>query len=338
MIRLLESDSCEGGKRSSRPSILVLNQEKITFRKELSNKKTIRKILKEEKNFIQFHGMLIEVWENIILHLDIKEILKLSSISREAFYMFHSNNSEVDHLWKSLLERDYQIVNKYKEKNFKETFKKRFRLNCIVESNTPLKSFQFIFIDSKEHFLNSMFKEYFNKLDSMDHSFQKRIILNEDVYQLDIFNISSHLTSNLFDMMVRSGNGFIISFELNDWTSFENVKVYHELIRKSVQDFDCDLPCLIVGLGGNDSDRLIPEIDILKMAKSLNCSYQRIVEKNKGAVEHIFMEMLNIISNLSNPFNIQFPDLPWMNHQAMHHPLEHFMMESDEFKMKCEIN
>jgi hypothetical protein len=338
MIRLLESESCEGGKRSSRPSVLVINQEKITFRKELSNKKTIRKILKEEKNFIQFHGILIEVWENIILYLGIQDILKLSSISREAFYMFHSNNnSEVEHLWKSLLERDYQIVNKYKEKNFKETFKKRLRLNCILESNIPLKSFQFIFIDSEEHSLNSMFKQYFNKLDSMDHSFQKRIILNEDVYQLDIFNISSHLTSNLFDMMVRTGNGFIISFYLNDLTSFQNVPIYHELIRKSVQDFDCDIPCLVVGLDGNDSDRLIPEKDILNMTKSLNCSYYQPIVKNKDTVEHIFIEMLNIISNLSNPFNIQFPDLPWMNHQAIHHPLENFMLD-DEFKMKCEIN
>eukprot|EP01080_Neovahlkampfia_damariscottae_P010382 gene10382-2911_t len=311
----------------------ALNLKKLSVRLSIELKKDIEEI--------EIYGILIEIWETIILYLGIEEVLNLSSISKDIFVLFSSES-----IFESLLKRDFKIVNKYKEiQSYKETYKKRFELEKIIKSNKKLKEYKIILIgEEKNLILEKEFQKYFNSKeeDKFDNNSiqQKRIILNEKPIQIDIFNISYsniYFSSNIFDMIVRTGNAFIISFNLNNFDSFKKVKIYFNLIKKSIQDFDeFEIPILIIGINflkfyENDQNNnqsnstLISKEDILKEFGNLN--YFEFTNKNND-IELILNEIISIISNLKNPFQI-LHDLPWID--------QNVQQEEQERERKCSI-
>ena len=100
-------------------------------------------------------------------------------------------------------------------------------------------------------------------------AYRKKLLIDGQLCCLDILDTGSQEEFSAFrDQYMRTGEGFLLVFSLNDSKSFEDILQYREEIRR-VNDGE-DVPMVLVG---NKCDVLKWDVDV-RQAKATAMSYQ----------------------------------------------------------------
>nr|XP_033499705.1 ras-related protein R-Ras2-like isoform X2 [Epinephelus lanceolatus] len=97
------------------------------------------------------------------------------------------------------------------------------------------------------------------------------------------------------EQYMRSGEGFLLVFALNDRGSYHEVQKFHTQILR-VKDRD-DFPMVLVGNKADlEQQRVISREDAQAFARENRIHYMEASAKNRYNVDEVFMELVQIIS------------------------------------------
>ena len=101
----------------------------------------------------------------------------------------------------------------------------------------------------------------------------------------------------MIDEWIKTANGFLLVFAINDKDSFEALKVKLKRINKNNKG---DIPCILVGNKCDlESKREVNKQDAMDLAKSLGTKYietSALTDEN-GNVKTVFVECAKMILN-----------------------------------------
>ncbi|XP_049416310.1 ras-related protein R-Ras isoform X2 [Epinephelus fuscoguttatus] len=96
------------------------------------------------------------------------------------------------------------------------------------------------------------------------------------------------------EQYMRSGEGFLLVFALNDRGSYHEVQKFHTQILR-VKDRD-DFPMVLVGNKADlEQQRVISREDAQAFARENRIHYMEASAKNRYNVDEVFMELVQII-------------------------------------------
>ncbi|KTG31779.1 hypothetical protein cypCar_00017361 [Cyprinus carpio] len=99
------------------------------------------------------------------------------------------------------------------------------------------------------------------------------------------------------EQYMRSGEGFLLVFALNDSGSYDEIQKFHTQILR-VKDRD-DFPMVLVGNKSDlDQQRVISRDEAMSFARENRIHYMESSAKNRHNVDEVFMEVVRAIRYL----------------------------------------
>ncbi|KER30445.1 hypothetical protein T265_13175, partial [Opisthorchis viverrini] len=95
------------------------------------------------------------------------------------------------------------------------------------------------------------------------------------------------------DQYMRTGEGFLCVFAVNNYKSFEDIHQYREQIRR-VKDSD-DAPMVLVGNKLDLTHRAVGANDAKMLARSFNIPYVETSAKTRQGVDEAFYTLVREI-------------------------------------------
>ncbi|OON14497.1 Ras family protein [Opisthorchis viverrini] len=101
------------------------------------------------------------------------------------------------------------------------------------------------------------------------------------------------------DQYMRTGEGFLCVFAVNNYKSFEDIHQYREQIRR-VKDSD-DAPMVLVGNKLDLTHRAVGANDAKMLARSFNIPYVETSAKTRQGVDEAFYTLVREIRKYVSP-------------------------------------
>jgi len=131
---------------------------------------------------------------------------------------------------------------------------------------------------------------------TIEDSYRKQVLIDGETCLLDILDTAGQEEySAMRDQYMRTGEGFLLVFALNEYKSFENIQHYREQIRR-VKDSD-DVPMVLVGNKCDLSQRAIDQRTIMELARSYGVPYEETSAKTRIGVDNAFHALVREIKN-----------------------------------------
>lgn len=132
---------------------------------------------------------------------------------------------------------------------------------------------------------------------TIEDSYRKQVVIDGETCLLDILDTAGQEEySAMRDQYMRTGEGFLLVFAVNNAKSFEDIAMYREQIKR-VKDAD-DVPMVLVG---NKCDLQMISIDPKEardVAQNYNIPYVETSAKTRMGVDEAFYTLVREIRRL----------------------------------------
>uniref|UniRef100_A0A915MDN4 Transmembrane protein 231 n=1 Tax=Meloidogyne javanica TaxID=6303 RepID=A0A915MDN4_MELJA len=107
---------------------------------------------------------------------------------------------------------------------------------------------------------------------TIEDSYRKQVLIDGETCLLDILDTAGQEEySAMRDQYMRTGEGFLLVFALNEYKSFENIHAYREQIRR-VKDND-EVPMVLVGNKCDLQQRAVDQRSVQELARSFGIPF-----------------------------------------------------------------
>jgi GTPase KRas protein len=129
---------------------------------------------------------------------------------------------------------------------------------------------------------------------TIEDSYRKQVLIDGETCLLDILDTAGQEEySAMRDQYMRTGEGFLLVFALNELKSFENIQHYREQIRR-VKDND-DVPMVLVGNKCDLTQRATDQRTIQELSRSYGIPYEETSAKTRVGVDDAFHALVREI-------------------------------------------
>ncbi|KAJ3442612.1 ras-like protein [Anaeramoeba flamelloides] len=130
---------------------------------------------------------------------------------------------------------------------------------------------------------------------TIEDSYTSQNVIDEEVAYIEILDTAGQDEySALRPTYIRSGDGFLIVYAINNQNSFDQVEMFRQEILR-VKDSDNE-PILLVGNKSDlEKERKISVTEREDLAKSMSCKSLETSAKTNHNVEKAFFEMVRLI-------------------------------------------
>ncbi|KAI8500164.1 PREDICTED: GTPase HRas [Branchiostoma belcheri] len=129
---------------------------------------------------------------------------------------------------------------------------------------------------------------------TIEDSYRKQVVIDGETCLLDILDTAGQEEySAMRDQYMRTGEGFLCVFALNNTKSFEDISMYREQIKR-VKDSE-QVPMVLVGNKADLPQRVVDNKQAQDMAKSYSIPYVETSAKTRLGVEDAFYTLVREI-------------------------------------------
>lgn len=129
---------------------------------------------------------------------------------------------------------------------------------------------------------------------TIEDSYRKQVVIDGETCLLDILDTAGQEEySAMRDQYMRTGEGFLLVFAVNEAKSFENVTQYRDQIRR-VKDSD-EVPMVLVGNKCDLAQRTVESRAILDASRSLGMPAVETSAKTRMGVDDAFYTLVREI-------------------------------------------
>jgi small GTP-binding protein len=129
---------------------------------------------------------------------------------------------------------------------------------------------------------------------TIEDSYRKQVLIDGETCLLDILDTAGQEEySAMRDQYMRTGEGFLLVFALNELKSFENIQNYREQIRR-VKDSD-EVPMVLVGNKCDLAQRAMAQRSVAELARSFGIPYEETSAKTRVGVDDAFHALVREI-------------------------------------------
>ncbi|XP_021345848.1 GTPase HRas [Mizuhopecten yessoensis] len=130
---------------------------------------------------------------------------------------------------------------------------------------------------------------------TIEDSYRKQVVIDDETCLLDILDTAGQEEySAMRDQYMRTGEGFLCVFAVNNLKSFEDINTYKEQIKR-VKDAE-EVPMVLVG---NKMDlqeqHMVEDKDAKALANTYNIPYVRTSAKTRQGVDDAFYSLVREI-------------------------------------------
>ncbi|UJR33830.1 hypothetical protein I4U23_021254 [Adineta vaga] len=142
-------------------------------------------------------------------------------------------------------------------------------------------------------------------------SYRKAVMLDGEEVQIDILDTAGQENyAAIRDTYIRSGEGFLLVFDVTDAESFTDLnELYEQILR--VKNGGTNIPAILVG---NKIDlaerRKVTLEDAEQKARSWSIRYIETSAKTKHNVDKVFCELMRIVRPFKHPVRETNPTAP----------------------------
>ncbi|XP_065331535.1 ras-like protein 2 [Cloeon dipterum] len=130
---------------------------------------------------------------------------------------------------------------------------------------------------------------------TIEDSYVKQCVIDDVPAKLDILDTAGQEEfSAMREQYMRSGEGFLLVFAVNDRNSFDEIYKFHRQILR-VKDRD-EFPMLLVGNKADlDRQRVISQSDAAALSRQLKIPYIECSAKLRMNVDQSFYELVRLV-------------------------------------------
>lgn len=129
---------------------------------------------------------------------------------------------------------------------------------------------------------------------TIEDSYRKQVVVDDETCLLDILDTAGQEEySAMRDQYMRTGEGFLCVFAINNAKSFEDIKQYREQIKR-VKDSE-DVPMVLVGNKIDLPNRQVELKDAQKTAEEFGIPFVQTSAKTRYGVEDAFYTLVREI-------------------------------------------
>ncbi|KAL4622686.1 Ha-ras Harvey sarcoma viral oncogeneb-like [Arapaima gigas] len=129
---------------------------------------------------------------------------------------------------------------------------------------------------------------------TIEDSYRKQVVIDGETCLLDILDTAGQEEySAMRDQYMRTGEGFLCVFAINNTKSFEDIHQYREQIKR-VKDSD-DVPMVLVGNKCDLPARTVDTRQAQELARSYGIPYIETSAKTRQGVEDAFYTLVREI-------------------------------------------
>lgn len=129
---------------------------------------------------------------------------------------------------------------------------------------------------------------------TIEDSYRKQVVIDGETCLLDILDTAGQEEySAMRDQYMRTGEGFLLVFAVNNAKSFEDIAMYREQIRR-VKDSD-DVPMVLVGNKCDLQMRSVDQNTVLETAQNYNIPTIETSAKTRMGVDDAFYTLVREI-------------------------------------------
>nr|ACI03080.1 RAS [Meloidogyne incognita] len=129
---------------------------------------------------------------------------------------------------------------------------------------------------------------------TIEDSYRKQVLIDGETCLLDILDTAGQEEySAMRDQYMRTGEGFLLVFALNEYKSFENIHAYREQIRR-VKDND-EVPMVLVGNKCDLQQRAVDQRSVQELARSFGIPFIDTSAKTRKHVDEAFHALVREI-------------------------------------------
>lgn len=129
---------------------------------------------------------------------------------------------------------------------------------------------------------------------TIEDSYRKQVVIDGETCLLDILDTAGQEEySAMRDQYMRTGEGFLLVFAVNNAKSFEDIAMYREQIKR-VKDAD-DVPMVLVGNKCDLPSRIVDVKQASELAKSYGVPFVETSAKTRMGVDEAFYTLVREI-------------------------------------------
>ncbi|XP_036382218.1 GTPase HRas-like [Megalops cyprinoides] len=129
---------------------------------------------------------------------------------------------------------------------------------------------------------------------TIEDSYRKQVVIDGETCLLDILDTAGQEEySAMRDQYMRTGEGFLCVFAINNCKSFEDVHLYREQINR-VKDSD-SVPMVLVGNKSDLASRTVETRQAQELAKGYGVPFVETSAKTRQGVEEAFYTLVREI-------------------------------------------
>ncbi|XP_065129209.1 GTPase KRas [Paramisgurnus dabryanus] len=129
---------------------------------------------------------------------------------------------------------------------------------------------------------------------TIEDSYRKQVVIDGETCLLDILDTAGQEEySAMRDQYMRTGEGFLCVFAINNVKSFEDVHLYREQINR-VKDSD-NVPMVLVGNKSDLASRTVETRQAQELARSYGVPFVETSAKTRQGVEEAFYSLVREI-------------------------------------------
>jgi GTPase KRas protein len=129
---------------------------------------------------------------------------------------------------------------------------------------------------------------------TIEDSYRKQVVIDGETCLLDILDTAGQEEySAMRDQYMRTGEGFLLVFAVNETKSFENINSYREQIKR-VKDSD-DVPMVLVGNKCDLQQRAMDMRYLIDAGKSFGVPFIETSAKTRMGVDDAFYTLVREI-------------------------------------------
>lgn len=133
-------------------------------------------------------------------------------------------------------------------------------------------------------------------------SYRKAVMLDGEEVQIDILDTAGQENyAAIRDTYIRSGEGFLLVFDVTDAESFADLnELYEQILR--VKNGGTNIPAILVGnkIDLAEKRKVTPE-EAEQKARNWSIRYIETSAKTKHNVDKVFCELMRIVRPFKNP-------------------------------------
>lgn len=129
---------------------------------------------------------------------------------------------------------------------------------------------------------------------TIEDSYRKQVVIDGETCLLDILDTAGQEEySAMRDQYMRTGEGFLLVFALNESKSFENINSYRDQIKR-VKDSE-EVPMVLVGNKHDLPTRAVDIRNVQETARSYNIPFIETSAKTRLGVDEAFYTLVREI-------------------------------------------